>query len=340
MTGREIVALMEDIADNLFHPDPYYRQGGDMLRVGGLTYTIEPARTLGRRIRDVAVGGRPLEPARPYQAARWASGGGAAGPPAGAAAPGPPRRPADLARGARGAAPPRRFRRDPGPREGAVGQRPVARAAAEEDERPAGHPREPRAALPRRPRGRTRDQDERVVAQRERLDLGVVEGAREPDLRVPPQDHLEDLLRVPRADGHERLRRGALEALQDVGQEVRADREHGRDLERAAGGRPEVVDGLAAERHGPEELLRVGARGAARRRRRATVLSALEELHAERGLEPPDARAHRRLSEPQRVGRTAGAAEGADREEPLDLRDLHARDRGVCLIDKDILSRI
>src|SRR5260370_1967583 len=82
MTGREIVALMEDIADNLFHPDPYYRQGGDMLRVGGLTYTIEPARTLGRRIRDVAVGGRPLEPARRYKAAGWASVGEAAGPPA------------------------------------------------------------------------------------------------------------------------------------------------------------------------------------------------------------------------------------------------------------------
>jgi len=82
MTGREIVALMEDIADNLFHPDPYYRQGGDMLRVGGLTYTIEPARTLGRRIRDVAIGGRPLEPARRYKAAGWASVGEAAGPPA------------------------------------------------------------------------------------------------------------------------------------------------------------------------------------------------------------------------------------------------------------------
>src|SRR5260370_27993246 len=81
MTGREIVALMEDIADNLFHPDPYYRQGGDMLRVGGLTYTIEPARTLGRRIRDVAVGGRPLDPARRYKAPRWASVGQAAGPP-------------------------------------------------------------------------------------------------------------------------------------------------------------------------------------------------------------------------------------------------------------------
>ena len=43
MTGAEIVRLMEDVADNLFHPDPYYRQGGDMVRVGGLTYAIDPA---------------------------------------------------------------------------------------------------------------------------------------------------------------------------------------------------------------------------------------------------------------------------------------------------------
>jgi S-sulfosulfanyl-L-cysteine sulfohydrolase len=82
LTGREIVALMEDVADNLFHPDPYYRQGGDMVRVGGLTYTIEPAKPMGRRIRDVRVGTRPLDPARRYKATGWASMGEADGPPA------------------------------------------------------------------------------------------------------------------------------------------------------------------------------------------------------------------------------------------------------------------
>ena len=82
LTGAEIVHLMEDVADNLFHPDPYYRQGGDMVRVGGLTYAIEPARPIGRRIRDVRVGGRPLEPARRYRATGWASLGEADGPPA------------------------------------------------------------------------------------------------------------------------------------------------------------------------------------------------------------------------------------------------------------------
>jgi sulfur-oxidizing protein SoxB len=82
LTGRELHHIMEDVADNLFHPDPYYRQGGDMVRMGGLTYTIAPGETMGRRIRDVRVGGRPLDPSRPYKATGWASIGEADGPPA------------------------------------------------------------------------------------------------------------------------------------------------------------------------------------------------------------------------------------------------------------------
>src|SRR5438067_2183359 len=82
MTGREIHALMEDVADNLFHPDPYYRQGGDMVRLGGLTYTIDPSKRVGRRIRDVRVAGRSLEPTRRYKATGWASLGEVDGPPA------------------------------------------------------------------------------------------------------------------------------------------------------------------------------------------------------------------------------------------------------------------
>jgi S-sulfosulfanyl-L-cysteine sulfohydrolase len=70
------------VADNLFHADPYYRQGGDMIRVGGLTYTIEPGQTRGRRIRDVRIGGRPLDVAARYKATGWASVGEADGPPA------------------------------------------------------------------------------------------------------------------------------------------------------------------------------------------------------------------------------------------------------------------
>jgi S-sulfosulfanyl-L-cysteine sulfohydrolase len=82
LTGREIVHVMEDVADNLFHADPYYRQGGDMVRVGGVTYAIDPAQPMGRRIRDVRVGHRALDPARRYRATGWASLGEADGPPA------------------------------------------------------------------------------------------------------------------------------------------------------------------------------------------------------------------------------------------------------------------
>jgi len=82
LTGAEIQQLMEDVADNLFHPDPYFRQGGDMVRVGGLTYTIAPSKPMGRRITDIRVGGKPMSPDRRYRTAGWAS--------AGAEAPGPP----------------------------------------------------------------------------------------------------------------------------------------------------------------------------------------------------------------------------------------------------------
>jgi len=82
MAGSEIHQIMEDVADNLFHPDPYYRQGGDMVRLGGLTYAIDPSKRVGKRIFDIRVTGRPLEPARRYKATGWASLGEADGPPA------------------------------------------------------------------------------------------------------------------------------------------------------------------------------------------------------------------------------------------------------------------
>jgi len=82
MAGSEIHQIMEDVADNLFHPDPYYRQGGDMVRLGGLSYAIDPSKRVGKRIFDIRVAGRPLEPARRYKATGWASLGEAEGPPA------------------------------------------------------------------------------------------------------------------------------------------------------------------------------------------------------------------------------------------------------------------
>ena len=82
LTGREVHGFLEDVADNLFHPDPYYRQGGDMVRVGGLTYAIDVRRARGRRVSDVKVGGRALDAGRRYRTTRWASTGEADGPPA------------------------------------------------------------------------------------------------------------------------------------------------------------------------------------------------------------------------------------------------------------------
>lgn len=73
MTGARVVDLLEDIADNLFHPDPYYQQGGDMVRVGGLKYAIDPTQSRGRRISDVEVEGKPISPGKRYKVSGWAS---------------------------------------------------------------------------------------------------------------------------------------------------------------------------------------------------------------------------------------------------------------------------
>jgi sulfur-oxidizing protein SoxB len=73
MTGEQIKAVLEDVADNLFNPDPYYQQGGDMVRVGGLTYACAPRAAMGARISDLRVGGVPLDAARRYKVAGWAS---------------------------------------------------------------------------------------------------------------------------------------------------------------------------------------------------------------------------------------------------------------------------
>ena len=75
MTGARIKDILEDVADNLFNPDPYYQQGGDMVRAGGLSYTIDVGKTIGQRISDLTLvrSGKALEPAREYTVAGWAS---------------------------------------------------------------------------------------------------------------------------------------------------------------------------------------------------------------------------------------------------------------------------
>jgi sulfur-oxidizing protein SoxB len=74
MSGSQIKDALEDICDNLFNADPYYQQGGDMVRVGGFTYTCSPAENIGRRISDLKLdNGRSIEAARNYKVASWAS---------------------------------------------------------------------------------------------------------------------------------------------------------------------------------------------------------------------------------------------------------------------------
>ncbi|MEO6972504.1 MAG: thiosulfohydrolase SoxB [Rhodoferax sp.] len=72
MTGTTIKTVLEDVCDNLFNPDPYYQQGGDMVRVGGLQYTCSPSATMGKRIDDMRLNGKLIEADRKYKVAGWA----------------------------------------------------------------------------------------------------------------------------------------------------------------------------------------------------------------------------------------------------------------------------
>jgi len=74
MTGSQIKAVMEDIVDNLFNPDPYYQQGGDMVRIGGMDYACAPNEAAGQRISDMTLdGGTALQADKSYRVAGWAS---------------------------------------------------------------------------------------------------------------------------------------------------------------------------------------------------------------------------------------------------------------------------
>jgi len=74
MTGGQIKDILEDVCDNLFNADPYYQQGGDMVRIGGFAYTCTPTESVGRRISDLKLeNGRALEAGKSYKVAGWAS---------------------------------------------------------------------------------------------------------------------------------------------------------------------------------------------------------------------------------------------------------------------------
>ncbi|MBM3607958.1 MAG: thiosulfohydrolase SoxB, partial [Alphaproteobacteria bacterium] len=74
-TGKQLHEILEDVADNIFHPDPYFQGGGDMVRVGGMGYTIDVSKPVNQRISNLTFlkTGQPIDPARKYTVAGWAS---------------------------------------------------------------------------------------------------------------------------------------------------------------------------------------------------------------------------------------------------------------------------
>src|SRR6478672_7823814 len=84
MIGERLKEILEDVADNLFNPDPYYQQGGDMVRCGGLGYAIDVSKPIGQRISAMThlKSGAAIEPKKEYVVAGWASvNEGTEGPP-------------------------------------------------------------------------------------------------------------------------------------------------------------------------------------------------------------------------------------------------------------------
>ena len=75
MTGEFIHIILEDVADNLFNPDPYYQQGGDMVRIGGMGYRIDINKPQGERITELTLlkTGERIDPSKTYIVAGWAS---------------------------------------------------------------------------------------------------------------------------------------------------------------------------------------------------------------------------------------------------------------------------
>jgi len=72
-TGEFLKTILEDVADNLFNKDPYYQQGGDMVRVGGLRYALDPTQDIGSRVTAMELDGKPIDPKKTYKVTGWAS---------------------------------------------------------------------------------------------------------------------------------------------------------------------------------------------------------------------------------------------------------------------------
>jgi sulfur-oxidizing protein SoxB len=72
LSGEQIKHILEDIADNVFNPDPYLRQGGDMVRVGGMSYTLHAGAKIGSRASEMRIQGKPVQATKRYKVAGWA----------------------------------------------------------------------------------------------------------------------------------------------------------------------------------------------------------------------------------------------------------------------------
>ena len=72
LSGATIKSVLEDVCDNVFNPDPYFQQGGDMVRVGGLRYSCDPTAKIGSRIGNMTLGGKPIDADKTYKVASWA----------------------------------------------------------------------------------------------------------------------------------------------------------------------------------------------------------------------------------------------------------------------------
>ena len=72
LSGEQIRLILEDVADNLFNPDPYLQQGGDMVRVAGFTYALDPSSKIGSRVFDLRVNDQPMQAGKRYKVAGWA----------------------------------------------------------------------------------------------------------------------------------------------------------------------------------------------------------------------------------------------------------------------------
>ena len=75
ITGKDLKLILEDVCDNLFNPDPFYQQGGDMVRVGGMTYQCSPKNKMGTRISDMRLvsNGNLIEENKKYVVGGWGS---------------------------------------------------------------------------------------------------------------------------------------------------------------------------------------------------------------------------------------------------------------------------